>query len=98
MNVGTKIHGQLIADQDNFKNCDLETAISILRTSLKTAISGEGIELYSLGNERFLNWEPQGESNQIRQDFTLILSCKKTKNDVYHAVNLVQAQPLKFTR
>ena len=82
MKVGIKFKIELIADSRFLGNCrDLETLIAIQRDSLKTAISGEGIEIYRFGSQRYLKsegWE-DGES-QIRQYVTLILNKPLTQN------------------
>lgn len=96
MKIGTKIFGQLIVDSRFVKNTDLKTAISAKRQGLKTALHMEGIEIYQLGEERFLDWKPEVDNTQIRQNFTLILSKSLTKDRIYELVNMVQAQPLKF--
>jgi len=94
MKTGTKISGQFLVDSRFLKNCDPETGIAVQRSSFKTAIHGEGIELYTLGEERPLNW-PDGDK-QIRQDFTLILSKPLSKDKIYEIVNQVRPQQLKF--
>lgn len=94
MKVGTKITGQLIVDDRFCTNCSLETAISVELSSLKTAVFGEGLEIYDLENPRKLTFVDG--TKQIRQRFTLILTEKKTKDHIYTVVNLVRAQPLKF--
>ena len=77
------------------KNTDLEAAISVQRSSLKTAVYETGMEIYDLGSERLLTWAD--ETKQIRQNFTLIMTRPLTKNQAYDIVNSVKAQPLKFT-
>lgn len=96
MNIGTVVNGQLIVDERFLKNADLDTAISAQRNSLTTAIHGEGIEVYEMGEERRLKWED--ETEQIRQSFRLVLTKKLTKNRIYEIVNQVRAQPLTFSR
>jgi hypothetical protein len=98
MNPGTKIEMQLIADARFLNHCaDLETLISVHRSSLKTSIHGEGIEIYQFEEERLLNnWEGQEKEAQIRQKVVLMLSKKLTKNRIYQIINQVQSQPLKF--
>ena len=95
MKAGTKIKGVLIVDERFTKNMSLQTAISAQRDSLKTALSGEGLEIYSLSDERLLKFPD--ESDQIRQDFTLIATKKLTKDQIYTVVNMVRPQPLKFS-
>ena len=98
MNAGTVVNGTLIVSSDDsrLKNTDIRTAISAMRSSLKTGIHGEGLELYELGDERKLEW-PDGVV-QIRQKFRLVLTKKLTQNQIYTVVNGVQAQPLTFSK
>lgn len=98
MKVGTKFKITLIADARFLGNCaNIETLLSVKRTSLKTAISGEGIGVWEVGEERLLdNWQGEEKEIQLRQDFTLMLSKNLTKNDVYKIINQVQSQPIKF--
>lgn len=96
MKVGTKIHGQLISDDRFLKGAsDIYSAISAQRSSLKTSTYNTGIEIYSLSEERKLKFSDG--TNQIRQDFILVMTKPLTKNDAYQIVNSVRAQPLKFT-
>lgn len=98
MNIGTKLKIELIADGRFLGNCaNVETAISVQRSSLKTAIHGEGLEIYEASKERFLNdWQGNENEPQIRQTIILMLSKKLTKNRIYEIINQVRPQPIKF--
>lgn len=98
MKIGTKFNITLIADERFLGNCaNVETLLSVHRSSLKTAIYEEGIEIYSLGEERLLdNWQGTEKEVQLRQDVTLILSKPLSKNKIYEIINQVQAQPINF--
>lgn len=98
MKTGTTFKIELIADDRFLGNCkDVETLISIKRSSLKTAIHNEGIEIYNLCSERVLDkWSDGSDTKQIRQEIVLILSKPKSKNDIYKIINQVRAQPIKF--
>ena len=100
MNPNTIIKLTLIADERFLGSCaNVETLISVHRSSLKTAIYGEGIELFKIGEERVLdNWNGSEKEKQIRQDFELITTKKLTKNKIYQVINQVQSQPLKFSK
>jgi len=100
MEINTLVKGTIIADGRFLGNCqNVETLLSVYFSSLKTAIYGEGLELYELGKERFLNnWGGSEKESQIRKDFTLILTKKLSKNSVYEIINQVQSQPLKFIK
>ena len=100
MNTNTIIKLTLIADERMLGNCaNVETLISAHRSSLKTAIYDEGIELFKIGEERVLdNWNGSEKEKQIRQDFELITTKKLTKNKIYQIINQVQSQPLKFSK
>jgi hypothetical protein len=100
MKQGTQFEITLIADERFLGSCkNVETIISVFRSSLKTAVSSEGIEIYSFGEEKLLdNWQGTEKEKQIRQKVTLILSQKKTKDDIYKVINQVQSQPIKFLR
>lgn len=98
MKTSTKFKITLIADERFLGSCaNVETLLSVHRSSLKTAIYGEGIEIYSLGEERLLdNWQGTEKEVQLRQDVTLILSKPLSKNKIYGIINQVQAQPINF--
>lgn len=98
MKTETKFKITLIADERFLGSCaNVETLLSVHRSSLKTAIYGEGIEIYSLGEERLLdNWQGTEKEVQLRQDVTLILSKPLSKNKIYQIINQVQAQPINF--
>lgn len=98
MKTETKFKITLIADERFLKSCaNVETLLSVHRSSLKTAICDEGIEIYSLGEERLLdNWQGTEKEVQLRQDITLILSKPLSKNKIYEIINQVQAQPINF--
>jgi hypothetical protein len=98
MKTETKFKITLIADERFLKSCvNVETLLSVYRSSLKTAICDEGIEIYSLGEERLLdNWQGTEKEVQLRQDITLILSKPLSKNKIYEIINQVQAQPINF--
>ena len=100
MKQGTQFEITLIADERFLGSCvNVETLISVFRSSLKTAVSGEGIEIYSFGEERVLDdWQGAEKEKQIRQKVTLILAQKKTKNEIYKVINQVRSQPIKFLR
>lgn len=101
MRIGTYVHGMLLVESNEKEshNMDLETALSVQLSSLKTAINGEGLELYSLGEKRFPQWpSPKGTIKQIRQDFTLIITKSLTREEVYGIINQVRPQPLKFRK
>jgi len=110
MKYGTKVIGTLITTQYLIKdyNSNIETAASAMLSGLKTAVSGEGLEIYEIGEARkvyFTNasrkekdkLNAMDECVQIRQPFTLILSKTLSKDKVYQVVNLVQSQPLRFS-
>ena len=98
MKTGTKFNITLIADGRFLKNCaSIETLLSVKRSSLKTAIYDEGIEIYSLGEEKLLdNWQGTEKEPQLRQKVTLILSKSLTKNKIYEIINQVESQPIDF--
>lgn len=98
MKTGTLVRGTLIADARFLGNCaDLDTLISVYRSSLKTAVYDEGLEIYSFGEERVLdNWQGTETEPQVRQEFTLVVVKPISKNRIYQIVNQVQSQPLKF--
>ena len=98
MKIGTFVKLTLIADERFLGHAsDLETLISVHRTSLRTAIFGEGLQYFEIGNERVLaDWEGTENEKQIRQDFTLILTKPLSKDSIYKIINQVQSQPLKF--
>ncbi len=93
MKAETKFYIELIVDSSTVKNTDIKTALSTKRSSLRTALNGEGIEIHEQLKERFLNF---GEDEQIRQKIKLILSKPLTKDSIYKVINSVQAQPLNF--
>ncbi|QQV91516.1 hypothetical protein M1M25_gp008 [Tenacibaculum phage Gundel_1] len=93
MKTGTKFYIELIVDSSTVKNTDIKTALSIKISSLKTALNGEGIEIYEYIKERVLFF---GKDEQIRQKIKLILSKPLTKNSIYKVINSVEAQPLNF--
>lgn len=90
MNIGTMVSGELIVDERHIKNTNLETAISAQRSSLRTAIHNEGLELYELGEERKLTFND--ETKQIRQIFRLVLTKNLSKKQIYSIIDL----PLEF--
>jgi len=98
MKTGTTFNITLIADERMLGNCaNCETLIAVKRSSLRTAIYDEGIEVYSLGEERVLdNWQGTEKEKQIRQNITLILSKPLSKNKIYQIINQVESQPIKF--
>jgi len=98
MKTGTTFNITLIADERMLGNCaNCETLIAVKRSSLRTAIYDEGIEVYALGEERVLdNWQGTEKEKQIRQNITLILSKPLSKNKIYQIINQVESQPIKF--
>lgn len=98
MKAGTTFKITLIADARFLGNCaNIETLLSVKRSSLKTAISGEGIGVWQVEDERFLdNWRGDEKEPQLRQDITLMLQKPLSKNKVYQIINSVESQPLKF--
>ena len=46
MKVGTKINTIIVVHKTDLNNCDMETALSVERSSLRTALSGSGLEAY----------------------------------------------------
>lgn len=98
MKTGTAFNITLIADERMLGNCaNCETLIAVKRDSLRTAICDEGIEIYSLGEERLLDsWQGAEKEVQLRQDITLILSKPLSKNKIYEIINQVQSQPINF--
>ena len=61
------------------------------------AIYDEGIEIYSLGEEKVLdNFQGKEKEKQIRQNITMILSKPLSKNKIYQIINQVESQPIKF--
>lgn len=98
MKAGTTFKITLIADARFLGNCtNLETLLSVKKSSLKTAISGEGIGFWEVGEERLLNdWQGKEKEPQMRQDFILMLQKPLSKNEVYKIINSVESQPLKF--
>jgi len=98
MKAGTTFKITLIADARFLGNCaNVETLLSVKRTCLKAALSGEGVGVWEVGEERLLdNWKGEEKEIQLRQDFTLMLSKNLSKNDIYKIINQVESQPLKF--
>ena len=97
MKTGTTFNITLIADERMLGCCaNLETLISVKRSSLRTAIAGEGICIYSMGEERVLDNFADQKEKQIRQNITLILSKPLSKNKIYQIINQVESQPIKF--
>ena len=97
MKTGTTFNITLIADERMLGNCaNLETLISVKRSSLRTAIAGEGICIYSMGEERVLDNFADQKEKQIRQNITMILSKPLSKNKIYQIINQVESQPIKF--
>lgn len=83
MDTGTLINIELISDQKLLKFTDLDTDISVKRTSLITAIYGEGIEVYEMGEEI----KEGGE--KIKQKVSLILTKKLTKKKIREIIHQV---------
>lgn len=99
MKQGTQFEIILIADERFLGSCaNLETLISVFRSSLKTTVYGEGVEIYSFGEEKLLDNFADQKEKQIRQKVTLILSQNKTKKDIYKVINQVQSQPITFLK
>ena len=98
MNANTIVELTLIADERFLVSCvDLKTLLSVKRSSLRTALYDEGLEVYSFGEERLLdNWQGEEKEKQLRQDVKLIVTKKLTKNKIYQIINQVEAQQLKF--
>lgn len=100
MKAGKMFSVEFIADAANMpKSCaNLTTYISTYLSSLKCLISGTGIEIYVVGEERFLEWSKQYKqsTDQIRQKVTLILNKSMAKDEIYTIINQIQAQPIKF--
>ena len=97
MKIGTKVNVELIADDRFLGSCrDLETKLSAYISSLSTAIYGEGVELYEVGDTRKLDFKGDEPGSQLRKSFTLVLTKNLTKNKVYEIINQVRPQPLKF--
>ena len=66
MKKGTIIKGQFIVDKKTFKNClNLETALSVLRSSLSTSLYNEGLEIYNFGDIRAIDWSCTKEDDQL---------------------------------
>ena len=97
MKTGTTFNITLIADERMLGCCaNLETLISVKRSSLRTAIAGEGICIYSMGEEKVLDNNEKKKEKQIRQNITMILSKPLSKNKIYQIINQVESQPIKF--
>ena len=97
MKTGTTFNITLIADERMLGCCaNLETLISVKRSSLRTAIAGEGICIYSMGEEKVLDNFADQKEKQIRQNITMILSKPLSKNKIYQIINQVESQPIKF--
>ena len=97
MKTGTTFNITLIADERMLGCCaNLETLISVKRSSLRTAIAGEGICIYSIGEEKVLDNFADQKEKQIRQNITMILSKPLSKNKIYQIINQVESQPIKF--
>ena len=97
MKTGTTFNITLIADERMLGCCaNLETLISVKRSSLRTAIAGEGIGIYSMGEEKVLDNFADQKEKQIRQNITMILSKPLSKNKIYQIINQVESQPIKF--
>lgn len=96
MPVGALAHGELIVHSRSIKNTNLETAISVKRNSLQTAIHGEGMEVYSFGPERRLKCDDKTE--MIVQSFKLILTKEMTRSEVGEIVYPIESRVLLFTR
>lgn len=97
MKAGTKVTGVFISDSRFLGGAsNIETVSAALRSGLRTAVSGEGVEIWEFGEERKIQFDNPEPCEQIRQEFTLILATRKTKTDTYKIVNSVQSTPLKF--
>ena len=97
MKTGITFNITLIADERMLGCCaNLETLISVKRSSLRTAIAGEGICIYSMGEEKVLDNFADQKEKQIRQNITMILSKPLSKNKIYQIINQVESQPIKF--
>ena len=97
MKTGTTFNITLIADERMLGCCaNLETLISVKRSSLRTAIAGEGICIYSMGEEKVLDNFADQKEKQIRQNITLNLSKPLAKNKIYQIIYQVESQPIKF--
>ena len=97
MKTGTTFNITLIADERMLGCCaNLETLISVKRSSLRTAIAGEGLCIYSMSEEKVLDNFADQKEKQIRQNITMILSKPLSKNKIYQIINQVESQPIKF--
>lgn len=83
MNIGALINVELISDQKLLKFTNLDTDISVKRTSLITAVYGEGIAVYEIGEEI-----KEGEE-RIKQKVSLILTKKLTKKKIREIIHQV---------